>query len=214
MNQSGTKIQSNRIRNRSKAFLRACDNPLTVERVNAIPFRFQSHDWDYHFDRLASLKFRAAIVGQMGSGKSTLLRQLDRQLNERQYATHFVFLPQRPFDFRSMIENAVAESVRGRILLVDGMERLGYIQRRKFIWQTRNAGLIVTSHQPCRLPTWIHSQTTPQLMSQVLRALGLEQPEIVAAGQTSFDAANGNVRDALRDLYDQFASGRFNDILS
>lgn len=42
----------------------------------------------------------------------------------------------------------------------------------------------------------------------------LMQPEIISAAQIAFAKNNGNIRNALRELYDQFAAGGFNKILS
>ncbi len=195
-------------------FLPARENPLAVNRTSSIQFRFADHDWEFHLGRLRQLNFRAAIVGQQGSGKSTLLRELNRQLQQHYIPSHFVFLPRQRQHHQPMLELAF-EHVENCVLLVDGVERLNLFQRRDLFKRTRNsAGLVITKHHRCKLPTWIQTQTSLDLMTEVLVDLQLDQPEFLSAGEIAFAKHNGNIRNALRDLYDQCAAGGFNEILS
>jgi len=197
-----------------RSFLPARENPLAVNRTSDIAFRFVQYDWELHLRRLRDLNFRAAIVGPQGSGKSTLLGELTDRLNAGSVPSHFVFLSQIREQHQPMLREAIKLSKQGHVLLVDGIERLSFFQRRNLIKRTRNsAGLIVTQHHTGKLPTWIKTETTPELMTAVLFDLKLEQPEILSAGEIAFAKHNGNIRNALRDLYDQCASGGFNDIL-
>ena len=203
--------------NRSQGvpFLSARENPLAVNRTSSIAFRFAQHDWKFQLERLRALNFRAAIVGSQGSGKSTLLAELPERLNEASVQNHFVFLPQLRDQHQPMLREAITLSEQGHVLLVDGIERLSFFQRRDLIKRTRNsAGLIVTQHHTGKLPTWIKTETTPELMTAVLVDLKLDQPEILAAGEIAFAKHHGNIRNALRDLYDQCAAGGFNEILT
>ena len=45
-------------------------------------------------------------------------------------------------------------------------------------------------------------------MRQVLHDLGVATPEVLKAGDAAFEKSRGNIRDALRLLYDQFADGQ------
>ena len=209
---SATHIKASRF----NGFLPACDNPVNIERVTTLPFMLVKFDWDYHFESLAQLNFRAAIVGPMGSGKTTLMNELTNQLNERKYKTHQLFLPHESNHHREMIKCAIRESLSNhKIVLVDGIERISMLQRHHLYRKTKqSAGLIINVHKPCRLPTWYRCSTSPDLMCKLLTRLGLDQPSIQTAGQVAFSKHNGNIRLALRDLYDQFSSGEFNSILS
>jgi len=61
-----------------------------------------------------------------------------------------------------MLREAIKLSRQGRVLLVDGIERLSIFQRRNLIKRTRNsAGSIVTQHHTDKLPTWVKTETTP-----------------------------------------------------
>ena len=196
-------------------FIPARENPLAVHRTSNVAFRFADHDWEFHLKRLRALNFRAAIVGAQGSGKSTLLAELLGRLEAASVKAHLLFLPQAPEQHQPMLSKAFELSEQGYILLVDGIERLGFFQRRDLIKRTRNsAGLVITLHHPGKLPTWIKTETTAQLMEAVLIDLKLDHPEILSAGEIAFARHDGNIRNALRDLYDQFAAGEFNEILS
>ena len=193
-------------------FLAACDNPVSIERVTTIPFMFAEFDWDHHFDSLAQLMFRASIVGRKGSGKTTLMNALALQMSQRGIEFHHVFLPHETDNHHEMIDGALRSD---KIILVDGIERISILQRFRLYRQTKQkAGLIINVHRPCPLPTWIGCETSPELMSNLLTRLGLDQPSIQLAGQKTFSKHKGNIRMAFRELYDQFSSSEFNVILS
>lgn len=214
---SPTRIQSRGPR--SPFFLAARDNPLCVAHVTRVKFRFAKDGWPGHLARLRELGFRASIVGPQGSGKTTLLSELAEQLRDANIRSHHLFLPQDREDHPKLVQRAIGHSSEGGILLVDGIERLSLPARWSLLKRTRSsAGLVVNLHRPCRfperLPIWISTSTSLDLMAQILKELGLDIPEIQLAAADAFTRRNGNIRDALRDLYDQFASGRFNTILS
>ncbi|MGY8748092.1 MAG: hypothetical protein ACKVHR_08570 [Pirellulales bacterium] len=199
----------------STNFLAARHNPLCCNRVSKLGYRFAQHDWPRQLARLQELQYRAAIVGQQGSGKTTLLSELVGQLDGSNISNHHVFLPRETTEHRTIVGCAIKRCRRGAVILVDGVERLGFIQRRRLVTQTkRGPGLVVAVHRPCKLSTWVHCRTNPELMRSVLLDLGLRDPAILASGNQAFENSGGNIREALRELYDQFASGRFNDILS
>ena len=200
-------------------FLAARKNPLCVELVTRIRYRFATRDWDWQLARLKQLNFRAAIIGPQGSGKTTLLYELLDHLRGSGVPCHHVFIPPNHRDHPPLLDEAIEKSRADSILLIDGMERLGIRQRQGLMNLTRQGqGLVVNLHRarrfPPRLPTWIRTTTSPNLMSQILKDLDLDSPEIQVAGAAAFAKSKGNIREALRDLYDQFSSGRFNKILS
>jgi energy-coupling factor transporter ATP-binding protein EcfA2 len=181
----------------------AANNPLRMDRLERIPFRFQIGDWQQHLKRLKQLKFRVAIVGKKGSGKTTLLEQLQGRINQ-----HLVQLPLDKTQHEQLLATAVEASRNGKVVLLDGIERLTFWQRRKIYSATKSGpGLIVVVHRPCKLPTWVHCRTNPELMDSMLLELDLDQTVYRSAGRDAFQQAGGNIRDALRLLYDQFADG-------
>ena len=60
--------------------IRARDNPFRADRVQSLPYRLMDTTWDALLDRLAALRYRAAIVGPEGSGKTTVTTTFLEQL--------------------------------------------------------------------------------------------------------------------------------------
>jgi hypothetical protein len=92
-------------------------------------------------------------------------------------------------------------------LLLDGAEllgRLGWLRLRR---QTRTAGgLVITAHAPGLLPTLVACETTPSLLGGIVSdLLGSEAAGLRPTPEELFDLHRGNLRDALRQLYDIYA---------
>lgn len=182
--------------------LPAHQNPLRMELIAAVPFRFRHGDWPTNLGWLKRLNYRAAIVGPKGSGKTTLLAELAERLDNSLYLN----LPHEKQPHAAMLADARAGTQAGKIILVDGIERLSWLQRQTLYFGTAGkAGLVVVVHRKCRLPTWITCRTDEQLLTHVLKQLGLDKPEVHAAALKAFHLTRGNIRDALRLVYDQFA---------
>ena len=181
----------------------ARENPLRMECLEAIAFRFQAGNWEQHLDRLHDLDFRAAIVGQHGRGKSTLLRELSCRLPN----SHLLDLPHETSQHDAMIDSALQAAGEGGVVLVDGIERVSWLQRTR-LYRRTSAGLVVTVHRRCRLPTWIHLKSSPELIRELVEELGLGADEILTASEHALAHHTGNVRDALRSMYDQIAIGK------
>ena len=177
-------------------------NPLRTERIESVRYRFSTGDWSTQLSWLEQLGHRAAIVGPKGSGKTTLLAELNSRLGN----THYLNLPHERDHHEELVNDALHASKKGRVLLVDGVERLTWIQREQLYFSTAaSSGFVVVVHQRCRLPTWVRCKTDESLMSAVLDDLGLVEREYQSAGRNAFRANRGNIRDALRQLYDLFA---------
>jgi hypothetical protein len=68
--------------------------------------------------------------------------------------------------------------------------------------RTRRAGgLVITSHRPGLLPTLFECTTSPELLAEIVGELSGADLE---AGEL-YERHRGNVRDALRELYDRWA---------
>jgi hypothetical protein len=181
----------------------AGENPLRSELIERLPIRFEAGSWSEMLKRVQQLNFRAAIVGSKGSGKTCLLEQLHQRIGQ-----HYLNLPLDRRLHDDQMRAALDASENGNVVLLDGIERLGFWQRQKLFARTKSGpGLIVTVHHPCRLPTWIRFRTNIGLMKQLLNDLDIATPEVLEAGEIAFRNAKGNMREAFRSLYDQFADG-------
>ncbi|HEX6900780.1 MAG TPA: hypothetical protein VF789_13730 [Thermoanaerobaculia bacterium] len=182
----------------------ARENPFAVQRVLAIRYRLAGISWDELLDRLTALRSRAALVGPHGHGKTTLLEDLGARLAGRGFRVRSVTLhegdrrlaaPQR----RELFKDLAASD----FLLLDGAEQLGRLAWLEVRTRARSAGgLVITSHRSGLLPTLHECRTTPELLAGIVsELLGKE-----AAVEELFARHEGNVRGALRELYDSYAA--------
>lgn len=183
--------------------MRARDNPFASDRVERLRYRLpDALTWDGLLERLASLRFRAALVGPHGRGKTTLLEELARRLSARGFRVRTVTLRQ---DERRVDWNRLRGLGAQDVLLVDGAELLGRIAWLRVRLSCRRAGgLIVTSHRPGLLPTLLECETTPGLLAELARELTGEELEV---GEL-FARHGGNVRTAFREMYDRPPAAR------
>jgi molybdopterin-guanine dinucleotide biosynthesis protein len=159
---------------------------------------------------LDRLGWRGAIVGKHGSGKTTLLAALQNQWTSAGgCGVHYCFLGRTRQRLATDFDELQHAARSGRLLLVDGVERMTRRQRRAlFHFSRAGAGLIVTAHRQTLLPTWVHCRTDWRLMQAVLFEL-LPSPRASTIQQTRslFQQHRGNVREVLRSLYDRWSAG-------
>jgi hypothetical protein len=185
--------------------VRARDNPFAVQRVLAIRYRLSGVTWEELLARLAAFRFRAALVGPHGHGKTTLLEDLGERLADHGFRVRTATLHEGERRLGAQRHSALFRDPHPRdLLLVDGAEQLD----RLAWWHLRRrsraaAGLIVTSHHPGLLPTLHECRTTPELLAAIAGELGGEAA--VPAAVPLFARHRGNLRDALRELYDAHA---------
>ena len=173
----------------------ARENPFRVERVHRIRYRFENGDpgWGQLLSRLEVLRRRGAIVGEKGRGKTTLLEELARRLEAR--------------GERVVLRRVTAERPRvrlagiapGSFVLVDGADLLSRVRWVGVLWATRRAGgLVVTSHREGLLPTLHRAETSAELLAGIVAEIdgSLSPPPDL------FERSSGDVRAALRELYD------------
>lgn len=184
--------------------MRARDNPFRTERVLEVRYRLPRGSWDDLLARLESMGRRAAIVGPQGSGKTTLLEDLAPRLRARGYGVRELRLDtERPRFEPEFLDRFFASLQERDVLLFDGAELLGRISWSRFERRARAAaGLVVTLHRPGRLPTLIETVTSPQLLERIVEQI-LGGPSAHTPGL--FEKHRGNLRDALRELYDRYA---------
>jgi predicted AAA+ superfamily ATPase len=105
--------------------LRARDNPFAAQRILTIRYRLAGITWEEMLERLAALRFRAAIVGPHGHGKTTLLEDLGERLDGQGFRVRTATL--RAGERRLGPGRAAAlfrDPGPADLLLVDGAEQL------------------------------------------------------------------------------------------
>jgi hypothetical protein len=184
--------------------MKARDNPLSTDRVLAIRYRPQGWTWPQLLARLESMNYRCAIVGPKGTGKTTLLEDLSGRLPSRGLRPRMIRLSSDDHRINARVLRSIN---RDEIILLDGAEQLSAARWAWLRWRTRRAaGLVITTHTPGRLPTLIQTQTTPALLAGILADLLPTSPSEPRRIEHLFAKHHGNLRDALRELYDEFAS--------
>lgn len=185
----------------------ARDNPFRAARLDALEFRFSDSladsSWDELLARLETLKFRAAIIGKHGRGKTTLLDQIAPHLKKHGWKIHRLQLNTARRDFSRAQWRSFSSLGAHDFLLLDGAEQLSTLRWKFLCWKTRQAGgLLITTHRPGRLPTLMECQTSPGLLLDLARVLAPQCALDENSARVLFVRHGGNIRDALRELYD------------
>lgn len=181
--------------------MRARDNPFASDRVLKVRYRLpEGWTWESLLDRLAALGWRAAIVGPHGRGKTTLLEDLAPRLEARGFRTRMLTLWDDHPRLSSEDQARLRDLGPRDFVLLDGAEQLGRLSWHFLKRRCRRAGgLLITSHRPGLLPTLLECDTSPELLAGIVRELGVE----VSDAETLFARHGGNLRNALRELYDR-----------
>ena len=93
------------------------------------------------------------------------------------------------------------------VILFDGAEQMSRLEWRRFKRRSMRAGgLVITSHRPGMLPTLRECATSPELLHDIIaELLGAESETIRDMAVKLHGKHNGNLREALREMYDLFA---------
>ena len=187
--------------------MRARDNPFATDRIEALTYQCQPLLFEDLLQRLELLNWRAAIVGPQGSGKTTLLEALQPRLQKLGFKT------------RLMRANAEIAAGRGRltlrdlssatIVLLDGADLLSawswYLWYRKA--RTVAAGMVITTHQPGRLPTLVTCHPDLNMLDSIISELTGRDVDSQMRSLTGelYRKHRGNMREVLREWYDIYA---------
>jgi hypothetical protein len=192
--------------------VRARDNPFNTDRVLRIRYELPDGDWPGLLARFDRLRHRAAIVGPHGTGKTTLLEDLQEHLHARGVPTVALRLDSTHRTFaRGALDACFARITPAHIICLDGAEQLTRFAWAAFARRTRAAGgLIVTSHRTGLLPTLIECRTSAHLLDRLVSRLlaatpAPPPPATLPTPHDLFIKHRGNLRDALRELYDCYA---------
>jgi energy-coupling factor transporter ATP-binding protein EcfA2 len=201
--------------------MHARDNPFASHRVEALLFRSPGFSIDEQIARLEKMNWRGSILGPHGSGKTTLLLELHHILGQRSAnrpAATLWFVPRDPQKRDQQWRERMATADEQQLLLVDGLERLRFAQRRRLAglpWSSAAGrsrrmmprGVVVTSHRPAGFQVWIQTGTTVLLMEELLLELFPAADEsLISAARMLFARFSGNIREVFRGLYDRMAS--------
>jgi hypothetical protein len=190
--------------------MRARDNPFAVHRIHALRFRLTEDGWCELLARLRAVDMRAAIVGPEGAGKTLLLEELDARLGALGLAPRLLTLrrgERRPVPAARAA--LLAGLGAGDVVLVDGADELGPLAWSSLRRAARAAGgLVVTSHRPGLLPTLWTCRTSPELLADLVQELvgGEEADALRPRLAILFDRHRGDLRGALRALYDLYGA--------
>ena len=149
---------------------------------------------------LAGQDHRGSIVGPRGSGKTTLLEQLADHLTGRIVWVRLNAESGRPF---STAHNILRhEPGPKHTILIDGSEQLSPWSWWRIHHRIRAAGtIVITSHQPGRLPALYECTTDPELLEDLVRKLAPQVTESTDLHEL-FHRHGGNIRLCFRELYD------------
>ncbi len=188
--------------------MRARDNPFRSERVLQVGYQLQGVTWGELLARCEAMQYRSAIIGAHGTGKTTLLEGLEARLRQQGFGTRFIRLDAEHRALSPGFLDGLCASLTGNeVLLFDGAEQMSPLAWRWFRWRARRArGLLITTHQPGRLPTLWECRTSPALLADIASELLRVQPaSILEVAADLFSNHEGNLRDALREWYDRVA---------
>jgi hypothetical protein len=182
------------------------NNPFRSECVDALEYRLRDATWPMLLTRLEELRFRAAIVGPRGRGKTTLLDALAPRLRAQGWSTHRLRLCSSHRDFTPREWRTLSACGDTDLILLDGAEQLGPLRRLKLLLLARHAGgLVITTHRTAFFPTLYECRTSPELLETLVGKLAPQYALDGAASGVLHRRHRGNVRDALRELYDLVA---------
>jgi hypothetical protein len=189
--------------------MRARDNPFATARVHQIRYRLPGGlTWEELLARLKSMNWRGAIVGPEGTGKTTLLEDIEPRLRECGFEVVWLRLTREKPRFSSATLAQLALLQARHIVLFDGAEQLSRWKWWRFLRGVRGAGgLLITSHRPGLSPTLLECKTAPELLAEIVANLLNKTPEACRAqAGCLFHKHRGNLREALREMYDVWSA--------
>lgn len=186
--------------------MKAKDNPFSVQHIKKI--RYRGADLDALVARFEEMTYCAAIVGPEGSGKTTLAEDLQNHLENKGFHTESIFINDSTPLTREKRKDFIQKLSKEKVVFLDGAGILGPLQwfklRRNILKKAK--GLVITAHNPGKLPTLTECKTTAALFRQITADLldGRQLPDKELLDRI-YHRCNGNIRLALRQLYDIYA---------
>jgi hypothetical protein len=185
--------------------MKARTNPFRTDRVLRVRYRMRGETLEDLLGRLRKLDYRGAIVGPKGTGKTTLLEDLEPALAALDFEIIRLRLDDRTRRFsRGFLNRFFSELSKRNVILFDGAEQMSRLEWRRFKLRSKRAGgLVITSHRPGMLPTLRECATSAELLHDIIaELLGTESTTIRDTAARLHGKHNGNLREALRDMYE------------
>lgn len=186
-------------------------NPFAVDYVHAIKYQFSNSSWDDILERCEKLKYRGAIIGPHGFGKTTLQTELAQHFQNEGVPIAWLRLTFNEPKFpKGFLKNFFDETSKKTLIFFDGAEQLSDWQWKRFLKQSEGFfGLIITTHQPGRLPTIFECTTSIDLLENLVERLAPQSKKtLLPYLPRLFEWYSGNIRGCVRELYNWTANGR------
>lgn len=186
----------------------ARENPLTVQRVRRLRYRLTGASWEEMLQRLHALDYRAAIVGAHGHGKTTLMEDLGQRLAAEGWEVRSLRLQRGQGWLTAEQRRSLVDGAGRRAMwFVDGIDELSALERWRLLRERRAGGMVIAVHREGLLPTLWRCETSPRLLEALLSELGVGgEHRPGPSAERLFAEHDGNLREALRALYDVYAT--------
>ncbi len=159
--------------------------------------------------RLEAMNYRGEITGPEGSGKTTLLEDTGHLLKKKGFTVKSLFLNREKRNLEKTFMKDFYEGLSCRdIILFDGAEQLSWLAWQSFKRKTFPAGgLVIASLKAGLLPALHRCSTGPELFQEIVEDLtGEEGRRTKELNKKIYLKNKGNIRCALRELYDIYSS--------
>ncbi len=180
--------------------MKARDNPFRSECLEKLAFREPGFCWEDLDARLIAAGGRGAIVGPEGHGKTTLLLEWRDRWEADGWNTVCVRTERGQ---RRLGEAQRRGLVSAETVFADSAEQLDWIGWREFLALTRSAHrVVITTHRPGRFAPVHVCRTSASLLHELVNELHVAENDC----QSLWHRHRGNLRNALRELYDKVAA--------
>jgi len=188
--------------------MKARNNPFRTDRVLAVRYRLCDETLNDLLERLQKMGFRGAIIGPNGTGKTTLLEDLEPALCALGFRIKKLRLDDEKRSFAKVfIKDFFADLTAQDFILFDGAEQMTTIDWQLFKFKSKKAGgMLITAYRKGLLPTLKECETSPELLQEIISdLLGGASSESSSSTTELFHRHRGNIRVALREMYDVYA---------
>lgn len=183
----------------------ARENPFRVQRTDGVRYRLAG-GLEALLERFAALRRRAAVVGPHGSGKTSLLAALVPRLERGGLQVAALRLHRGDRRLGAGGEAWLRRSAPAVVLVLDGWEQLAGGERRRVLRESCGAaGLLLASHRPTPLPTLHLCRPGAELLADLVAELHAGCGCALPPPGELWARHRGNLRLALRELYDLHA---------